>query len=191
MFWAVITGIAVTITIGIKLSGERLGNKTRISIGFIVFLFLFLMATYILEYKDIERGGHYWKSQGYYNRYRMPLEYPYELSMNDIIDYGKIKTWPGSSKEPSWKVFDIRKIYKQGNLVLGKSEDRMGKESFWFIFDCGTDREEIFQSEEEYSKKLKSLGFTKVPELVTLEEFWNSFWSNPKNWKGKKIPNPI
>lgn len=164
--------------------------KYTITILFLVMMLLLLLGiTCTVRIIDFMKGGDYWSSQGDYDTYRMPLEYPYELFMIDEIRSATIRTWPGS-KQGLWiDMYDIQKVFKQENLLFGETGHSSGKGFIWFIFNCESGRLEEFKAEEEFWKRAKELGFLGEPKLIPIKEYWDSFWSNPKNWRGKEIPD--
>jgi len=135
------------------------------------------------------RRSRYWSSQGSYDTYRMPLEYPYELFMIDEIRAAEIRTWPGSGDMEWIGIRDICWVCKKENLLLGLTSHETGEGYIWFVFDCASGKIEKFSTQDEYLRRVAELGFTEEPKLIPLPEFWDSFWADPGNWKGKRVPS--
>jgi len=154
-----------------------------------------LMAFYIRA--DIsfskEAEHDYWGNAGEFDSYRMPLEYPYELTMVDVRDYASIGVWSYASNAPSLKqeIHGIRRYSKQGHILVGETDDdRFGgaTNKSWFWFDCASGNATVFTNRNEFAVAVGVFGFTNEPALLTVEQNWDAFWANESNWKDKKIP---
>ena len=152
--------------------------KSLLSLFFaVLLLFLVLATTCCLE---LRLSKDYWNYPGAYDWYRMPLEYPYELRMIDDINDARLDSWAKEDGTPSEDVLDIRRYYKQGNLVVGQCvSQRMDSppQTSWFTFDCSTGQAEKFIEREDYLESIRVLGFKKEPKLLTVRENWNDYWS--------------
>lgn len=162
----------------------------------------------ILEIKDAD---NYWKSMGFGDWFRMPLEYPYELVTTSLDSDAEIRVW----EKDSTILNEVTKYYKDGYFITGEIVPHISKRRYvkleyedvstnetreefyagqkatkeflakypekkWFIFNCSTGIIKEFESHENYLDTLKSMGFEKEPELLSIWENWKLFWNNPK-----------
>jgi hypothetical protein len=123
----------------------------------------------------------YWKSQGVWDYWRMPLEEPYQLSMVDTMNYAAITKW----KNGVHIVSGISKYEKRGKLVAGFCEKNQFRryEEKWFIFDCVSGSAEEFKSEEEFLQACEIHGFSQPINMKTIEEYWDLYWEDPNRRK--------
>lgn len=157
----------------------KTGKKVALTLV-ISFIICFLTAI-TLFIGAVFHSNNYWEFQGYYDSYRIPLEYPYQLSMIDVIDNARLSEW----KQPNsgnYDVTGIKKIFKQDYLVMGQYE------AGFFILDCQAKQILTFNDHAEYTQALQKIGFPEEPKLIDLKVFWDNFWSNEANWKNKKVP---
>ena len=145
-------------------------------------LFFFLFWAFVFVHEQ-NASKDYWNYDGAYDWYRMPLEYPYELQMIDVIDEASIGVFAHAAGSVSKDISDIRRYYKQGPLVLGQCDrlrwDDSAKPS-WFIFDCNTGHAQIFSTKDEYLSSIKKHGFEREPALLTVRENWDRYWASKK-----------
>ncbi len=130
----------------------------------------------------------FWSNAGEFDFYRMPLDYPYELTMVDVRDKASIGIWSHASNAPSIKqdIHGIRRYLKQGPILVGEEDDsRFGGTTNrnWFWFDCVSGNGMIFTNRQEYITAIGPFGFTNEPSLKTVEENWDEFWTKESNWK--------
>lgn len=146
-------------------------TQVAIAVGTVTTLLVLLG---ICGYYVIYTPNDYYNYAGDFDFYRMPLDYPYELSMIDMIDCAGISRW----KEDKLLVAGISHYYKRDNLIVGKisAECFAVDTSAWFSFDTKTGRVEEYKTEEEFRRALKELGFDQEPELRTIQENWDLFW---------------
>lgn len=196
IFWAImLTPIGFLIGACLFFGGIQLAywlfkvpkEKRRISLLWrfvltIVFTVIFVptmcaVGIYLAE-KDTD---DYWKSQGAWDYWRMPLEEPYELSMIDTMDDASISKW----KNGGSIVWGISKYEKRGKLVAGYCEKKRfrGNKNKWFIFDCGSGSIEEFKSEEEFLRACESSGFSQPVNMKTIKQNWILYWNDPNRRK--------
>jgi hypothetical protein len=112
---------------------------------------------------------------GDFDYYRMPLDYPYELSTIDTIECANISKW----QEDKLLVTGITHYRKRDNIIVGKISEEcfLSDRTEWFSFDTKTGRVVRYDSEEEFRKALQALGFDEAPELLTIQENWSLYRS--------------
>lgn len=118
----------------------------------------------------------YYGYGGDFDYYRIPLDYPYEISMIDTTDCGDITKW----QEDRIILGGITQYHKQDNIIIGKisSECFFSHKSEWFSFDTSTGKAVLYASEKEYEQAIKELGFSKVPELLMLDDNARLYWKS-------------
>lgn len=154
-------------------------RKSLLSVFFGVF-FVFLFLAVIAGLESIH-AKDYWKYAGAYDSYRMPLEYPYELRMIDDINDARLNSWAEEDGKVSKDISGITAYYKRDNLVVGEyvsSKWDSWAQTSWFTFDCNTGQVEEFSRKEDYLEGIKNLGFEKEPNLLTVRENWEKYWSS-------------
>ncbi len=106
---------------------------------------------------------------GDFDYYRIPLDYPYQLSMIDEIDCASITVWKNDNHSI---VKGITHYHKQENIVVGKisADCFLADKSAWFSFDTTTGIAIKYETEEEYHQALKELGFNEEPTLPMIRE---------------------
>ena len=183
-----------------------IGWITRGVLSVITGIILFVSLCAMMIGQELMTAGNYWKDQGAYDFFRMPLEYPYELVMLDDINDAILQTWDNSGYKMLSEdielvnfgnIWGIRHYYKQGNIVLGEFVPKLYDNSqqswtsppeSWFVFDCNSGQAQTFKNKTSYLNKLKGLGFEEEPKLLSVRENWDNFWADESNWKHKKIP---
>ncbi|MHC4704124.1 MAG: hypothetical protein ACYTFQ_26485 [Planctomycetota bacterium] len=172
-------GIPVIYRIRRKACPIGFAAKSLLSLFFaVLFIFLFLATIACLE---LRLAKDYWKYPGAYDWYRMPLEYPYELHMIDDINDAGLRSWAEEDGTLSEDISGIRRYHKQGNLVFGQYVSRRidrPPHTSWFTFDCNTGHVEKFLEKEDYLESIRMLGFEKEPNLLTVRENWEKYWSS-------------
>ena len=190
------------------------GSRKLIPTAIVAALFVFLVVGlnvlgFVMEIKD---SDNYWESWGFADTFRMPLEYPYEISMGGVMDIAEIGIW----KRPYDDIVrEVTRYHKEGNIIVGEisphhSERRwltikyenvgtkqteeeyyiwqdslkehlsQFPEKTWFAFDCASGALNRYETHENYLEALDSLGFESVPDLLTIQENWRLYRSNPR-----------
>jgi len=140
------------------------------------------------------RGSRDWPTYFTYNHRRMPIEYPYEMIIDDkgghiLIWHYADDTWGGPEIKYRLLVENIATFHKHNNVVCGQT---LGTNDNWFIFDCQIGKAELFKDKTQYLSAIQAYDFTEEPQYLTVIENWQKFWSNPSNWKGKsKTPEQM
>jgi len=129
----------------------------------------------VLYAQHLLYSQNYSRFQGYHDYYRMPLEYPFELISFDSLKTMSIGVWQ-RDMHPLY-VDEIHALRKEGHLLLGMSlsPDHSQARSY-FIFDCRTGETQVFAARCEWSEALQQHGCAEPPELLTVREYWDSYW---------------
>lgn len=148
-------------------------KRLSILIGFATALFIFLS---ICAYWGIYLPSDYHNYAGGFDYYRMPLDYPYELLMIDMIDCAAISTW----QEDNFLVYGITHYQKQNNIIVGKISTKCfsANKTEWFLFDTETGDIVRYDTEKELESSLKVFDFDTTLNLLTIKENWNLHWSS-------------
>lgn len=162
-----------------------MNNKLKISYIIILTIALFILSIIAFTIKQFNYINSYSKNRGLYDHYRIPLEYPYEMSAFDTLDTMNISTWKNFSGDNF--ISNVIEFRKQDHILAGKyltnthyANDK-GIHN-WFIFDCQSGHIRSFNTHQEYLKALKELGFSEEPQLLSNQENWNTFWKTGE-WK--------
>ncbi len=143
--------------------------------------FLFILFWVVVFAVELHASKDYWNYKGAYDWYRMPLEYPYELTMIDRLDNASVDIWADSGVRKEVELDPIRKVCKYEGMLVGTTSyfhREIGREdTSWFILDLGTGSVEEFSSEGEFHDRLAERGISVPPNLVTLSEYWDSYWA--------------
>ncbi len=161
-----------------KITGDRLERIAKtvgviISITIIAFIIFGFVRMFQLE-------SDYWKSKGFDEFYRMPLEYPYEMLLVSGDNLSELCEWPN---EPTLGhksiIMNIAKYHKEGKFVVGEIQPDSVRNSLsgnhaviWFIFNCSTGRYKFIQNKDEYLNELLAQGIKTEPQLKTFKEFY-------------------
>lgn len=123
------------------------------------------------------RANDFYGYGGDFDYYRIPLDYPYEITMIDTTDCGAINKW---KEDGSSIVFGVTEYYKQGNIIVGRISPSCFPfdNSGWFVFDTSTGEAIKYQNEQEYIQALKKIGFSEEPNLLTLDENADLYWDS-------------
>ena len=148
-------------------------KKPAILIGIVIFLLTLFGA---FGYYGLYLPNDYYRYAGAFDSYRMPLNYPYELSMIDTIDCASIGKW----QEDQLFVTGISHYYIRDSFVVGKISDECLSfyGTMWFLFDTNTGKVTKFSTEEALHQAVEKLGFDEEPELLTVRENWDLYWEN-------------
>jgi len=195
IFWAILlTPIGLFLGLVLMFTGTSIlyrfrntPKEKRLSgwakFGFsILFMMAFvpLMCTlgiYMME-KDT---NNYWKSQGAWDYWRMPLEEPYELVMIDLMDTASIGKW----KDESSIVSDIIEYEKRGSVLAGHCRDiHFGSNTeHWFLFDCSTGHNDNYTSKEAFETACQQKGLCMPLAMKSIQDNWDQYWRNPNRRK--------
>jgi len=96
----------------------------------------FVAVMCVISIYNIESSmGDYWKSQGGWDSWRMPLDEPYELSMINSMENASIRKWQAQNPIIS----GIIRFEKRGPLIAGEtgiSKSKTNKTVLgWFLFN--------------------------------------------------------
>lgn len=126
---------------------------------------------------------------GFRDWQRIPLVYPYEIHMIDVMDYCSLGSYRGGAvADPNHSVEQVQNPSRithfsfDRRLLLG----RMGPTRIepdepisWFIFDFGTRAVQHFATEQEMLDVARAQGYTGDTTLKTPETQWNDYFISP------------
>lgn len=129
-----------------------------------------------LMVKDV---NDYWKSQGAWDYWRMPLEEPYELVMIDTKDTASINIW----ENPESLVWGISKYERKGDVMYGeisRGPFHRDEPPKYFSFNLKTGQVDKIESLELFTKKLSVYDISEI-NLKSIRENWSEYWKNPRD----------
>lgn len=137
-------------------------------------LIAFLSLSGILGYWFFYLPNDYYRYAGDFDYYRMPLDYPYELSMIDMIDCATISVW----KENTSLMGGIRDYQKRDNVIIGTTSIscRSAERTGWFSFDTRTGDVVTYFSPEEFKAAARLIYPNEEIKLLTVRENWDLHW---------------
>ncbi len=175
---AIILLIALLVAIVLAITGCIKGRRAAWFIGSLAVALVILATSYGIY---VFGPRDYWSYQGAYDWWRMPLEYPYQLKMIDGLDEASVSIWADSGVRKEFDLRGIRKVRKYEGMLVGTTSEfcrEIGSQiTIWFILDLGTGSVERFSSEDEFHGRLAERGISVPPNLVTLSEYWDSYWA--------------
>ncbi len=164
-------------------------KKTIISVVFSVLIITLL--TIVMFIWHSYKVNDYWGYSGFTDYRRVPLEYPYEISMFDVLECGVITVW-SNFDEDSTNVMEHRlkglgcicEYEKRGNLIAGYINKKKSRPEIvlgYFIFNCSTGIINKYDTMERLIDVCDSIGFNPPLELKTTEENYKMYWANPRD----------
>lgn len=191
IFWAIFftpVGLlvgAIIMFVGIPLcyrfrnippSERRIGFKAKSGLT-VFFAFLFVLIMCGLNIYDMKKyANDYWKSQGGWGHWRIPLEEPYEFYMIDTMELGSIGIW----RESIPIINDVTDYEKHGNLIAGRTlkgrSDKSEIDQIWFLFDCKSGNLKTFESLEQLQKAWRKSGSDRSLNMKTVRDHWYKYW---------------
>jgi len=97
------------------------------------------------DFNNYAGSGDYW---------RIPLQYPYEISIVDTFDYAALTQWKNSTSI----VWPVQKYAVKNSYLIGVSISRdSGALERWFLFDMNTGSIQYYSTEQEFLSAWKSL----------------------------------
>lgn len=147
-------------------------TKSSVLAGIVVF-FIVILGT--CGYVGIYLPNDFYRYAGDFDYYRIPLDYPYELSMIDSMDCAAISKW----KSDETIISGITHYYRNGNVVIGRTSDAcfIQSQSEWFLFDTRTGKLSQYENSNEFDQAIQEIGFDRKPNLRTVQENWNLYWN--------------
>lgn len=146
---------------------------------------LSLGTSVFIAYSYIENRTGYWNDPGFADYYRVPLEYPYQLSMVDAPYEAILDIWndTNSVSVVNPDIYGIDSLNIVNNIVFvkldrnniyytnGKVENKK-----WFILDCTTGKINYYTSEAILKTHLDSLSIDSSISLISVNDYYNEYW---------------
>ena len=153
----------------------KFGFSVLFTMAFVPVMCIF--GIYMME-KDT---NNYWKSEGAWDYWRMPLEEPYELVMIDTMDSASIGKW----KDGSAIVADIIEYEKQGSVLAGHCRDICfgSNAEHWVLFDCTTGRADDYANKEALETACQQRGLRMPLAMKSIQANWDQYWRDPNQRK--------
>jgi len=157
-------------------------RRLRISAAFAsVFVVVVLGDALFRMYKDQD---DYWRYEGAFDFFRMPLEEPYELQMVDALDAAYIGKW----QESGTLIGRIVRYERRANFLIGETTDesfpdRNSRPSGWFIFDLTSGHLCKYRSLSELREEAPSHGILPPFAFQSIKDNWDHYWANPHRSK--------
>lgn len=157
-------------------------RRLRISAAFAsVFVVVVLGDALFRMYKDQD---DYWRYEGAFDFYRMPLEEPYELVMIDSLDKASIGRW----QESESLIWGIIRYERRANFLIGETTDesfpdRNSRPTGWFIFDLTSGHLYKYRSLSELREEAPSHGIQPPFAFTSIKDNWDHYWANPHRSK--------
>ena len=123
-------------------------------------------------------GEGFYSYQGYRDWWRIPLRFPYQITLIDTFDYGTLEKYDPSSliADPKCEtvVENISAIGYDGKFAVFQQRN-VEKPYGCLIYAIGSVRN--FATIEELDRFIKlNYPDTKLPEMMKLEKFYNLMW---------------
>jgi len=156
------------------LQRKEKSKKTLIKkywVRFIIIIFCFSTILSVVStgfvVHDIESvNDDYWKNDGGWEFYRMPLEYPYELYLNSAFTYGSLEEWKGHTIYTD----GITAFFIHEHTMFGTLHDNR-----YFIFPFKKGRIEIISSKVSYKLRLKDYGINDAHRFEPVRKHFSRF----------------
>lgn len=155
----------------------RLGK--RILVSFVITIVIPVSFMLLIVCMDCMHGSNYWRDDGSFDSFRVPLEPPYELTGSSYM--AQIQIW---QDRHGFQLGSITHYEKREYLIFGEtSHDAWPSENIpehkeWFIFDLSNGEKTIFQDESEFIAALSDMGIVDI-KLKNVWQNWNEYWNNP------------
>ena len=130
-------------------------------------------------------GEGFYSYRGYRDWWRIPLRFPYQITMLDTFDYGTLEKYDPSSliADPKCEtvVENISAIGYDGKFAVFQQRN-VEKTYGCLIYASGSVRN--FATIEELDRFIRlNYPDTKLPEMMKLEKFYNLMWQAIDNIK--------
>jgi hypothetical protein len=160
---------------------RRIGIPRRLRVS-AAFAFVFMVAVLGIglcdSYKDV---NDYWRYEGAFDFFRMPLEEPYELVMIDALDEAHIGKW----RESGTLIGGIVRYERRASFLIGETSgeafaDRDSPPTGWFIFDLASGRLYEYRSFHELREGAARHGIQPPFDFQSIKDNWDHYWANPR-----------
>ena len=162
----------------------RIGK--RLLLSFVITIVIPVSFMLLIVCMDCMHGSNYWRHDGSFDSFRVPLEPPYELVGDSSMAY--IQIWQDNSCS---QLASITHYEKREYLIFGKTCDefipseRTPEDIEWFIFDLSNGEKTVFKDESEFIAALSDMGIVDV-KLKTVWQNWDEYWRNPHRKANEK-----
>lgn len=119
----------------------------------------------------------FWRCEGQFDYYRMPLLYPFQLEWTDTLEWASLSQWRHS--DSSCDICHISEIY-MGNQIIAGQYDKG-----YFIADSKTLQVSTYPEKTEFTQALKNKGLIDEPQMIPLQDMWDEYLKNKSAWKKK------
>jgi hypothetical protein len=113
-------------------------------------------------------------AKGFGDTYWMPIKYPYGITAIDSLDEGCLDTW---GEDDSTIACGITHYTVRFSIMVGKTEGTLTSTGCpvsekWFSFNLDTGELTCYPSSRVFIDACKGFGFTGMPKLKSLREYY-------------------
>lgn len=183
MFWIPICFVGTLILCSFIYKPEKFRIAKRILLSFLAAIVIPVSFVLLIVCIDCMHTNDYWRHQGNFDTFRVPLEPPYELVGSSSM--AQIQIWQDDSYS-SVQLGSITCYEKRGYLIFGETCEefipsrRTEQDKGWFIFDLSNGNKEIFENKEKFVEALTNRRNGNI-KLKDVFDNWNEYWKNPRN----------
>jgi len=122
--------------------------------------------------------GDYWKYEGAYDYWRVPLGHPYQLACGDVTENCWIDKWEESESYSPDLVSGINEVTQVDSIVIGLGRPTMTEDLTvrWFALNAITGDLQFYPDGNSFASALDSLGLDSIPRLKSIHRFIRDYW---------------
>lgn len=146
------------------------GLKAAKEIGLLAILFIgSFICVNAISFKD---SGSFEKDPGSGDYWRVPLSYPYQLTIIDGLDQAAcLSKWDPNNSMMSCELSGITEIVSMGKVVAGKASGGI------FIFDQANGGLIRIEKIDSLKVMLAKLGIHELGEMKTTRKYYEEYWN--------------